>query len=187
MATKSVPHDIVIAPHNNVLKPLLVGLAFMFLLVYGLVAFNTGDPLWLFGRTAVPAPIRIIIINEGERHIYEPSDPEFNQLAPLIEQGITSLNNNALVGIGLSDGTLYEYNNNQTILEVHYSAPIDFRTSFPTENGSRLLIPLYGSHAGNGLFFRGEGNDWYFGALRMSDPAPLYTALRELGYPVQSR
>jgi hypothetical protein len=167
---------------NSVLKPLFVSLGFIILLIYSVIAFNTGDAFWFLANTEVSQPLRIIVRHEGERIVYQPGSAEFNQLAPLVEQSISSLNNNALIDIGLSDVTLEDYNNVYTVVEVHYDQPIKFGTTFRTGSPTQLLIPITGRHSGAGLFFRGNTNEWFYGALRMADPLPLYAALADLGY-----
>ena len=179
--TKSVPQHFD-SDRQNILRPFLVSLGFIFFLIYSLVAFNTGDAFWFIATTNVSAPLQIIIYDEGERIVYQPGDPEFERLTSLIEDAISRLNNNALIGIGLSDVTLDDYANLYTVMEVHYDAPIKFGTAFRTDTPTRLLFPLTGRHAGIGLFFRGNNEEWFYGALRMADPLPLYNVLEELGY-----
>lgn len=179
---KTIQQEMGHPARNNVLKPFLVSLGFIFALIYGLIAFNTGDALWFAANTEVSQPLRIIIRDQGERIIYQPGDPEFDILSPLVEQSISSLNNSALIEIGLSENTLTDYNNTFTVMEIHYDQPIKFGTTFRTGEPTQLLIPITGRHAGAGLFFRGNADGWFYGALRMGDPMPLYTTLNELGY-----
>lgn len=169
-------------PRNNILRPLLVSLGFIAAVIYTVVAFNSNNALWLFARTTEATPIRIIVIDSGEKILYRPGEAEFEQLVPLVNEAISNLNNSALVGVGLSDVTLEEYQTRFTVMEVHYDRPIQFATTFRTGEPTRLLFPLSGRHAATGLFFRGDEQEWMYGALRMSNPVPLYSTLRELGY-----
>lgn len=168
---------------NNVLRPLFVSLTFLFLVIYGVLAFNSGGFFWFLSNTAEAEPIRIIIIDNGDKILYRPGEPEFEALTPVIRDAISDLNNNSLVTIGLSDVTLEEYQTRFTVMEVHYDRPLDFGTSFRTGNNTtRLLFPITGRHAAVGLFFRGNEDGWMYGGLRMQDSDPLYTSLEELGF-----
>lgn len=180
---KTIPQENMAQPgRQSVIKPLFVSLGFIFALIYGVIAFNTGDALWFATNTEVSQPLRIVIRDGGERTVYQPGDPAFETLAPVVEQAISDLNNNALIEIGLSDITLADYNDKYTVMEIHYDQPIKFGTTFRTGEPTHLLVPITGRHSGAGLFFRGDTNEWFYGALRMADPIPLYDALADLGY-----
>lgn len=167
---------------NNVLRPLMVSVIFIFAVIYLVISFNSGGFLWFLSNTSEAQPIRIIIINNGDKILYRPGDAEFEQLTPVIQNAISNLNNSSLVGIGLSDVTLEEYQTRFTVMEVHYDRPLDFGTSFRTGEPTKLLFPITGRHAAVGLFFRGNSEEWMYGALRMQDPRPLYNSLEELGF-----
>ncbi len=169
-------------PRNNVLKPLLVSIFFIFAVIYIVISFNSGGFLWFLSNTGEAEPIRIIITDNGEKILYRPGEPEFEKLVPVIREAISNLNNNSLVGIGLSEVTLEEYQTRFTIMEVHYDRPLDFGTSFRTGEPTKLLFPITGRHAAVGLFFRGDSDEWMYGALRMQDPSALYTSLEEMGF-----
>ena len=169
-------------PRNNILRPMFVSLSFIFAVIYGVISFNTGSFLWFYSNTSEAQVTHILIINQGERILYRPGDPEFERLAPVISQSISDLNNNQVVGLGLSDVTLNEYQTRFTVMEVHFDRPLDFGTSFRSGSPTRLLFPITGRHAATGLFFRGSTESWMYGALRMQDPAPLYTSLEGLGF-----
>ncbi len=171
---KSIPQHMPVSDRNNIMSPFFVSLGFIVALIYTVIAFNTGDAFWFVANTELSQPVRIIIHHEGEQLVYRPNDPEFVLLAPVVEEAISALNNNALVGIGLSDVTLNDYATQDTVLEVHYSQAIKFGTPFRTGSPTRLLFPISGRHSGIGLFFLGNNTEWFYGALRMADPLPLY-------------
>lgn len=170
-------------PRNmNVLKPLLVSIGFVLFIIYALISMNTRDWLWFMANTEISEPVRIIVKNDGERLTYMPGDAEFERLAPVIETAISDLNNTALIDVGLSDNTLEDYNELYTVVEVHYDNPLKFGTHFRTGEPTELLFPITGRHSGTGLFFRGNKGEWHYGALRMADPAILYSELQAMGF-----
>lgn len=50
-----------------------------------------------------------------------------------------------------------------------------------------FIIPIEGRHAKGGLVFRGARGQWWYGAVRMADPAPIYMTLAQLGYASAKR
>lgn len=163
-------------------KPLIVSGLVLFGIIYTVIVFNTGNLLWFMSRAEVSDPIRIVIVDKGERITYQPGDPEFDKLRTAISASASQLDNNNLIGIGLSESTIHDYETQYTVMEVHYAYPIKFNTSFRVGEPTVLLFPITGRHAATGLFFRGSRGEWWYGALRMDNPEPLYNALEELGY-----
>ena len=70
------------------------------------------------------------------------------------------------------------------MLELYFSRPVQYHTSYRTGDPTQLLVPIEGRHAGKGYFFRGAEGEWWFGAMRMGDPVPLLDTMARLGYPV---
>ena len=170
---------------SNVVRAFLVTALAFFAIGYGVIAWNANNLLWFLSTAELSAPLRIVINDRGERIAFTPEDPEFEPLAEAIAASVSELNNSDLLPIGLSEQTLADYDSQFVVMEVHYSRPIEFNTSFRAGEPSNLLIPITGRHAGDGIFFRGERGEWWYGGLRMADPEPLYEELRRLCYQPQ--
>lgn len=165
----------------NVFSLVLVTILCFIVIAYGVIAANAGNALWFLSNVEVSEPMRIVVSIDGEREAYGPGDQEYERLVPVISAAVTDISNNDLLPIGLSENTLEHYRNNGVVLEVHYPRPIKFNTIFRAGEPTHLLIPIDGRHAGNGTFFRGDKSGWWYGALRMSDPNPLYQELAAMG------
>lgn len=176
------------APKINAWKPLLVTIIFAVGLVYVSVAASSRDFLWFISGTNDAEIVRIIMVDAGVRTVFQPGDAEFEAIRSGLNTSLSEIDNNNLLPIGLSDETIIDYDTKDTIMEIHYDEPIKFHLPFRTGEPDALLFPISGRHAGSGVFFRGDAreNEWWYGGLRMADPAPLYNALAETGYVVDS-
>lgn len=170
------------ARNPNLFTLLTVTLISFIAIGYGITALNTGNWFWFLADTDLGNPIRIVITDHGEKTVITPEDIRFESLANAIGESVVNVSNNDLIAIGLSDLTLEDYASKSVIMEVHYPRPISFNTPFRAGNPTELLIPIDGRHSGAGVFFRGQGGDWWFGGMRMANPLPLYTALGDIGY-----
>lgn len=165
----------------NVFSLIIVTIICFLVIAYAVIAANAGNALWFLSNVEVSDPMRLVISVDGERVAYQPGDREYEQLVPIITEAVTDISNNDLLPIGLSENTLEHYRNNGVHIEVHYPRPIKFNTIFRAGEPTNLLIPIDGRHAGNGTFFRGDKDGWWYGALRMSNPDPLYQELAAMG------
>jgi hypothetical protein len=168
--------------HRRLLIPLLVIAGTIGLLFYGVVALLSEDPLWFLGRAVLPAPRRIIIRVNGEEDVLTPSSPGYDLLVAAAGQAMSAFKNLAPLSAGLSEKTLKEYERQGVTLALYFDAPVDFHLPFSDGQPTALLIPIQGRHADQGYVFRGKRGKWWSGAIRMSDPQPLYDALSTLGY-----
>lgn len=171
-------------PRNiKIIEPFLILLFIGVAIFYMINVFNTGNWLWFRGGTSELAPpTRIIIIDHGSEIVLQPGAEGYNKMAEAAVASLQKFNNTDLVAVGLSEQTLADYANDSLIIELHFDKPIIFNTLARTGEPKRLLIPIDGRHADGALVFRGDQQAWWFGALRMADPLPLYSALQEMGY-----
>lgn len=172
-------------PHQkmSLLPPFLILIFVAVTAVYGVNALNTQDWLWFQSKTTiVERPHRIVIIDHGRRTELLPGHDNYSELASATESALTELANSDLINIGLSQETLADYKDDSLVMELYFNRPLRFHTSSRTGEPTQILIPLEGRHAGSGYFFRGAQGTWWYGAMRMADPGPLYAALAQMGY-----
>jgi hypothetical protein len=166
----------------RIIEPFVIFLVIGAAIIYLVNALNTGNWLWFQAGSTDVRPARIVIVDHGQRTIVAPGHAEFNALADAASASLSEFSNSDLVSIGLSTQTLDEYANESLVLELYFDAPLHFNLLVRTGEPTQLLIPIEGRHADGGYVFRGAQGEWWFGALRMADPAPLYAALQQMGY-----
>ncbi|MBK8906055.1 MAG: hypothetical protein IPM53_33055 [Anaerolineaceae bacterium] len=171
-------------PRNiKIIEPFIVLVVIAGAIVYLLNVFNSGSWLWFQGKaTVLEPPTRIVIINDGEAVVLQPGSDYFNELSEAAVQALSKFGNTDLVSIGLSEQTLTDYAENSLVVELYFDKPLQFNTLARTGEPTQLLIPVDGRHAAGGYVFRGAQGEWWFGAVRMADPSPLYVVLQQMGY-----
>ncbi len=167
----------------KVIEPFLILILITVIGVYLLNAFNSGSWLWFQGKAAVlDPPSRIVVVDNGVRTVLQPGTDYYNELSEAAVQALSKFNNTDLVSIGLSDQTLADYAEDSLVVELYFDRPLQFNTLARTGDPTQLLIPIDGRHAAGAYVFRGAQGEWWFGAVRMADPTPLYTVLQQMGY-----
>ena len=167
----------------KVIEPFLILILITVIGVYLLNAFNSGSWLWFQGKAAVlDPPSRIVVVDNGVRTVLQPGTDYHNELSEAAVQALSKFNNTDLVSIGLSDQTLADYAEDSLVVELYFDRPLQFNTLARTGDPTQLLIPIDGRHAAGAYVFRGAQGEWWFGAVRMADPTPLYTVLQQMGY-----
>lgn len=164
-------------------QPLIITALILLFLIWGINTLNTGNPLWFFSSAqATYTPSRIILRHYGTTITIGPDDEHFAEITAALNESLSNFRNTDLVSLGLSEGTLQRYYEEEFIMEIYYPQPIVFNTSVRMSNVTQLLIPIDGRHDGQGYVFMGSENRWLAGAMQMRDPEPLLGTLRELGY-----
>ncbi|MCA9943167.1 MAG: hypothetical protein KC449_06775 [Anaerolineales bacterium] len=167
----------------KVLEPFIVLIIVAAAIVYLLNAFNSGSWLWFQGRASVlEPPTRIVVVNNGDRLVLQPGTDYYDELAEATVEALSKFSNTDLVSIGLSDQTLTDYAEDALVVELYFDKPLQFNTLARSGEPTQLLIPIDGRHASGAYVFRGAQGEWWFGAVRMADPSPLYTVLQQMGY-----
>ena len=166
----------------RIIEPFLTFLVVGAAVVYLVNALNSGNWLWFQSRATNVRPSRIVIVDHGERTVLTSGHAHFKELADAASASLSKLNNTDLISIGLSEETLQDYATDALVLELYFDSPVHFNTQARLGEPTQLLIPIEGRHAGGGYVFRGAHGEWWFGAIRMADPTPLYTALQQMGY-----
>lgn len=170
----------------RVAQPFIIFMVFAIAAIYFINALNTGNWLWFQSNATHVRPSRIVIMDHGQEIVISPGHANFNMLADAIEQSLSELNNTEAVGIGLSEETLNDYDTDGLVLELYFDTPVQFNSIARLGNPTQLLIPLEGRHSEGGLVFRGDRGEWWYGAVRMANPLPLYAALQQIGYTVSA-
>lgn len=152
---------------------------------YGINVFNTGNWTWFRNNATLERPDRIVIHNYGEEIVLLPGHDHFNEMAEASIVALSKFNNADLVPIGLSEQTLSDYDTKSIVVELHYNAPVQINSISRIGDPTQLLIPIEGRHASGNYVFRGDKGEWLAGALRMSDPSSLYSALEDMGIVVE--
>ena len=167
----------------KVLEPFVLLVLIAGAIVYLLNVLNSGSWLWFQGKAAVlEPPARIIVVNDGERLVLQPGTDFYNEMSEAAVQALSKFGNTDLVSIGLSEQTLADYAADSLVVELYFDRPLQFNTLARTGEPTQLLIPIDGRHAAGAYVFRGAQGEWWFGAIRMADPTPLYTVLQQMGY-----
>ena len=165
-------------------EPLIL-FAFIAVAIFYLVnALNTQDWFWFRSTVTDIEPTRIVVVHDGQEETLIPGHPEFASLAAAAEVSLQDLSNTDLINLDISSETAAYYENEGVLLELYFDRPLKFHTTYRTGDPTQLLIPIEGRHAGNGYFFRGQEGEWWFGAMRMANPAELLDTMTEMGYPV---
>ena len=158
----------------------LVG-GFIVLVLYGTLAFTSGDLLWFVKRfDSNPAHI-VVYHSSGARTELSPGDPGFETLAQAIKsciaQGLERPS-----GIGFSDASLLDAYTRYVTVEVFFSEPVKLHAWFNTEEPTRMLFPITGRHSDLSIVVLGIGSKYLASPPVLKTMEPLREALRDLGY-----
>ncbi len=166
----------------RVVEPFIALGLFVIVVFYFINVLNTGNWGWFRAETVHVRPSRIVIIDHGQKTIISQGHPDFIPLSDALESSLSKLNNTDLVNVGLSEQTLADYDDNSLVLELYFDKPVVFNTMARTGEPTQLLIPIDGRHSNGNYVFRGAQGEWWYGAVRMADSAPLMSVLQNMGY-----
>lgn len=153
----------------------MAGMAILAILpiVYGVIALNTGDLLWI-SPVFSAEPDAIVIHCYGNDVPVEPGSRGFTQ--------ITNLVNGALSGtkrwdqLSLSEATYQDYlhSSEMMVLELDYSQPVRVHSQYKFfSDVDTLLIPLDGRHASTNAVFALRQGKADAGSMHIESNAPL--------------
>jgi hypothetical protein len=170
--------------HPNKIKliePFLLFVVIGASIIYFVNALNSGNWVWFLESATNVTPNRIVIVDHGEKTVLLPGHTNFSLLAEAAALSLRKLDNNDLISIGLSEQTQQDYATDSVVVELYFDKPVIFNSVARTGKPTQLLIPIEGRHSQGGYVFRGDKGEWWFGAIRMADPAALYSALEQMG------
>jgi hypothetical protein len=158
----------------------LVG-GFVLLVMYGTIAFTSGDLLWFLKRFDAK-PARIVVYHDGgKRTNLDPGDSDFEPLARAIQSSLSE----GLArpsGIGLSDASLLDAYSRYVTVEAYFERPVKLHAWFNTEEPTRMLFPITGRHSELSLVVLGKNGQYLSSPPVLNTVAPLRETLKELGY-----
>lgn len=166
----------------SVWQPLALMGVFGVIVFYLVTAMNTQNWVWFLNETIHVTPSRIVVLHNGDEQVYTQGKDGFLELATAVEQSLSDLSNTALIEVGLSEQTLTDYATTSLVVELYFDQPVQFNSMARTGEPTQLLIPVTGRHSGSGYVFRGAQGEWWFGAVRMANPDPLFNTLDSLGH-----
>ena len=166
----------------RVVEPIIFFALALVVIIYSINALNTQDWLWFASGNVDATPDRIVIWDHGEKSVLQPGHEDYAELATAVHQSLHKFSNTNLINIGFGEDTLTYFEKDGVLLELYYNSPVPYRASFRVGQPTQMLVPIEGRHAGHDYFFRGAEGTWWFGAMRMADPAPLLSTLEEMGY-----
>lgn len=117
----------------------LAALTLGLLLLYGLPALNSRNPLW-FIPSLGSEPSQIVAYRDGEQQVYRPGSPGYKTLAPLCTKALLEVG--GLDDSGLSEDTIREIRRGGRALEVFFPQPVTIPTSLPVGRPNQVLIPF---------------------------------------------
>ncbi len=165
----------------SILKMAGVSLLFLIPLIYGIIAMNTGDLLWI-SPVFNAQPKTILIHCYGEDITLEPGTQHFVQ--------VTDLVNSALSGrkrwdsLSLSDVTYQDYQNDpkMMVLDLFYKETVRVHSRYKFfSHVNELIIPLEGRHAETKAIFGRWLDNPAAGSFHVETTAPLVQYLTSQG------
>jgi hypothetical protein len=168
-----------VRPNPSLLQLLVIAIIGVGLLVFLIIAFNTGDLLWFMpGFEGIPASIQVNCY--GQDVVINPGDPSY--------QAVNEAVNSTLSGskrwdeLSLSDVTQTEYQTSPDamVIELSYDPPARIHSSYKFfKNFDTLLIPLDGRHASTNTLFGLQRGYIEAGSLHFSTMQPILDALEQ--------
>jgi hypothetical protein len=162
-------------------KALVTVVGFILLVLYGTIAFTSGDLLWFLKRFD-SKPARIVVYHDdGKRTNLAPGDPGFEPLAQAIQRSISE-GLDRPSGIGLSDASLLDAYTRYVTVEAFFEQPVRLHAWFNTEEPTQMLFPITGRHSDLSLVVLGKNGQYLSSPPVLKTIEPLRETLRELGY-----
>ena len=163
------------------LKMLAMVGGFIVLVLYGTIAFTSGDLVWFIKRFD-NKPVRIVVYHDGgKRANLMPGDPDFEPLAQAIQRSVSE-GLERPSGIGLSDASLLDAYSRYVTVEAFFERPVKLHAWFNTEEPTRMLFPITGRHSDLSLVVLGKNGQYLSSPPVLNTVEPLRQTLHELGY-----
>jgi len=165
----------------SALKAGISGLVIFGVILFAVIAMNTGDLLW-FWPVFNEVPVGMIVHCYGTDIEVKPGQPAF--------EAVTHAVNTSLSGskrwddISMSPVTYEEYKTSPTmmVIELHYDPPAVIHSQYAfMKSVNWLVIPLDGRHAATNAIFGIEGAYTDPGSYHVNSTALIVTALKDQG------
>lgn len=163
-------------------EPLIIFVVIVLILIWGLNAFNTGNPLWFLPIQPVYRPSRVLIHYYGQATELRPGDEGFDAIDEALNETLSDFQSRDLVSIGIGEQTLADYYNEEFVLEAFYGQNVEFNLPIRLTKINTLLFPIDARHAERNYVFIGNNREYRAGALQVTSREALDAALAELGF-----
>lgn len=174
-------HPVPSGDRTSPLKALVTIGGFILLVMYGTIAFTSGDLFWFIKRFD-SSPIGIVVYHDGgKRTELAPGDPDFRPLSQAIQDCI-SQGLERPSGIGFSDASLLDAYTRYVSVEALFERPVKLHAWFNTEEPTLMLFPITGRHSDLSLVVLGKNGQYLSSPPVLNTIEPLRETLRELGY-----
>ncbi len=150
-------------------------------LIYGIIALNTGDLLWIspvFNAT----PRSIVIHCYGNDIPINPGTADFGALTDLLNETLSG--RKRWVQMSLSEATYQDYQNSPQMmtLELNYAYPLRIHSPYKYfSHVNTIIIPLDGRYASTMAIFGRLGELPAAGSFHVNTTVPLGEYLAEQG------
>ncbi|MHB1005068.1 MAG: hypothetical protein ACYC3S_05425 [Chloroflexota bacterium] len=149
----------------NIRGLLLAMLVFGSLLVYGLPALNSRNPLWFIPSLGAE-PNQIVAYKDGQTTVYRPGSPGYKALAPLCTKALLEVS--GLDDSGLSLDTLKDIRSHGRAIEIYFPQSVTIPTSFPVGKPNQIFVPFDDKYANWKVLFTGNDGTYWAQGLRIS-------------------
>jgi hypothetical protein len=168
-------------PSPSALKAGISGVVIFGLIIFAVIAMNTGDLLW-FWPVFKEVPVGIIVHCYGTDVEVKPGQPAFESVTNAVNTSLTG--SKRWDDTSMSDVTYQEYKTSPTmmVIELHYDPPATIHSQYAfMKSVNWLVIPLDGRHAPSNAVFGLEGGFTDPGSYHVKSTAPIVTALQDQG------
>lgn len=148
-------------------------------LIYGIIALNTGDWLWI-SPVFDYQPSAITVYCFGEKVAIAAGSDHFSELAAIINQTLSG--RKRWDSLTMSDETYREYQTDpdMMVVELAYPAPIRVHSRYKYfSNVDKIIIPLIGRHAQTNAIFGRRFDFPAAGSFHVGTTAPIKEYLIE--------
>lgn len=122
-------------------------------LIYGIIALNTGDWLWI-SPVFDYQPTIIIIYCFGEKVTIPAGSDHFSALVEIVNHTLSGRKRWDSLTMSAETYREYQTNPEMMVVELHYPAPIRVHSRYKYfSNVDKIIIPLVGRHAQTNAVF----------------------------------
>lgn len=150
-------------------------------LIYGIIALNTGDWLWI-SPVFDYQPRSIVVYCFGHEVMIAPGSEQFTTLVELVNQTLSG--RKRWDSLTMSDETYREYQTrpDMMVVELAYPAPIRVHSRYKYfSNVDKIIIPLVGRHAQTNAVFGRRFDFPAGGSFHVNSTAPIKAYLIDNG------
>ena len=165
----------------SLLKAGISGVVIFGLIIFAVIAMNTGDLLWFY-PVFKEVPVGIIVHCYGTDVEVKPGKPAFELVNNAVNTSLTG--SKRWDDTSMSDVTYQEYQASPTmmVIELRYDPPATIHSQYAFfKDVNWLIIPLDGRLAATNAVFARTGDFTNSGSYHVKSTAAIVTALQEQG------